>query len=289
MIYLDTLSIKVTSLLGDADLFVSFNNPNPNAEVFDLKSRRTTPIDQVVIKNLGGTNHFDKTIFFTIYGSKRSQYLIEFEYEFKAIYNEKLESAIPIGDGSFIYQKLLDEYQEGFYSFKPWWSAVEQRSVVFLADVIFNRVFFYSQWNEFPKHFLTTKHDQNDTIVYYSGEDNYHSKDGEYFIRLRPDYALYDLLSSREYIYNMYAFSQPPVNGSSLYSKYGWQTLELGKNVLGYANNSNYQDYRYLLVDMKAKFHITLQRLPGQGKPIFFVKMMDSDSGTAAREDAYHF
>jgi hypothetical protein len=155
--------------------------------------------------------------------------------------------------------------------------------------VIFNKVFFYSQWNDYPKHFLTTKHDQNDTIIYYREEKDYHYKEGSYYIRLRPDYALYDLISSREYMYNMYAFSQPPRNGSLL-SRGGWETLELGKNHVGYTNNSDYQDYRYFLVDMKSVLQITLQRLPNQGKPIFFVKMMDSDSiGPGGRADAYHF
>jgi hypothetical protein len=40
---------------------------------------------------------------------------------------------------------------------------------------------------------------------------------------------------------------------------------------------------------MKGEYNVTLQRMPGQGKPIFFVKMMDSDTGTAARAEAYHF
>ena len=158
-----------------------------------------------------------------------------------------------------------------------------------LADVIFNKVFFYSQWNDFPKHFLTTKHDQNDTITYHTGEEHYHSTGGSYYIRLRPDYALYDLLSAREYMFNMYTFSQPPANGSDTMVRNGWDTLELGQNSIGYANNSDYQDYRYFLVDMKGDYNVTLQRMPGQGKPIFFVKMMDSNSGSAARSEAYHF
>jgi hypothetical protein len=111
---------------------------------------------------------------------------------------------------------------------------------VLLADVISNKVFFYSQWNDFPKHFLTTKHDQNDTITYHSGEEHYHSRGGSYYIRLRPDYALYDLLSAREYMFNMYTFSQPPANGSDTMVRNGWDTLELGKNSIGYANNSDY-------------------------------------------------
>lgn len=41
MIFLKNLRIKLLSLQGDADLFVSFTNPNPSAENHDLKSRRT--------------------------------------------------------------------------------------------------------------------------------------------------------------------------------------------------------------------------------------------------------
>jgi len=87
----------------------------------------------------------------------------------------------------------------------------------------------------------------------------------------------------------MYTYSQPPVNGSMLIRN-GYTTLELGKDTLGYANNSDYQDYRHFIVDMKGVFDITLTRLPGQGKPMFFVKMMDSDTiGAAGRENGYHF
>ena len=90
-------------------------------------------------------------------------------------------------------------------------------------------------------------------------------------------------------MFNMYTFSQPPANGSDIMVRNGWDTLELGHNSIGYANNSDYQDYRYFLVDMKGDYNVTLQRMPGQGKPIFFVKMMDSNTGSAARETAYHF
>jgi hypothetical protein len=107
---LKSLKIKLVSLQGDADLFFSFSDPNPNSEKHDLKSRRTTSIDQVVIENLGGVNNFEKTIFFTIYGSERTQYEVSFDYMFQAIYNERLEESIQIGDGQYIYQNLRDEY-----------------------------------------------------------------------------------------------------------------------------------------------------------------------------------
>ena len=138
-----------------------------------------------------------------------SQYLVQFEYEFMPTYDERLESAQQLGDGIPRQIKLLDEYSEGFYSYSPWWSGKENRTIVFLADVIFNRIFFYTDWDQYPKHFITTKHDVNDTIAIYGGDEYYHDS-GTYFIRLRPDFALYDLLSDREYIYRLYFFSQTP-------------------------------------------------------------------------------
>lgn len=112
-----------------------------------------------------------------------------------------------------------------------------------MADVIFNRVFFYSAWNEFPKHFATTKHDFNDTIVYY-GDDPQYKLRGTYYIRLRPDFSLYDLISKRQYIYNMYTFSQTPASFANEIPK-SYENLELGIDYLGFSNNSRYQDYRF--------------------------------------------
>ena len=80
---------------------------------------------------------------------------------------------------------------------------------MFLAEVLVNKVFFYAMWNAYPKHFYTTLHDFNDTIVIY-GNSSEHHNDGDYYIRLRPDFALFDLVSERQYIYNMYGFSQTP-------------------------------------------------------------------------------
>lgn len=131
-------------------------------------------------------------------------------------------------------------------------------------------------WNDYPKHFLTTKHDVNETIAIYGSDPDYHF-DGDYYIRLRPDFALYDLMSEREYIFNMYAFSQPPANGGEV--RNGFQLLELGVSQIGYSNQSYYQDYKYLIADMTATFNLTLKRIPGEGDPIFFIKLMNSQEG----------
>jgi hypothetical protein len=68
--------------------------------------------------------------------------------------------------------------------------------MVFFANVIFNNVFFYMQVNDFPQYYLTEWQDKNDTIAIYPGQYGY-SRDNWYFIRARPEFALYDLISQR--------------------------------------------------------------------------------------------
>ena len=168
-----------------------------------------------------------------------------------------------IGESQFIYQNLPDEKAEGFYSFKPWWSGRENRTVVLLSDTIFNKVFFYSMWNAYPKHFLTSKHDVNDIIAIFGDDADYHSN-GEYYIRLRPDFSLADMISNRQYIYNMFTFSQTPAAFSNEKER-AFETLELGNEYLGFVNNSMYQDYRYFQMDMSAVYDIKVTRIPGLG------------------------
>jgi len=89
-------------------------------------------------------------------------------------------------------------------------------------------------WNDYPKHFLTSMHDQNDVIAIYGNNPYYHNS-GQYFVRLRPDFKLYDLISQRQYIYNMYAFSQAP-SAFLNETRRAWETLELGEDYLGFIN-----------------------------------------------------
>ena len=124
----------------------------------------------------------------------------------KLTYEVKLDDARALGDGSRIHEQIADEYADGFYSFAPWWGRPENRTMIFLADVIQNKVFFYTRWGAYPRHFLTTKHDQQDVIAIFGDDPDYHSH-GKYYIRLRPDFALFDLISDRRYIFDMYAFS----------------------------------------------------------------------------------
>ena len=159
--------------------------------------------------------------------------------------------------------------------------------MIFLADVVFNKLFFYADWNTYPQHFLTALHDSEDIIVVSGDDAVYHYRGGSYYIRVRPDFSLYDFLSDRRYIYNMYAFSQPPASDDDELRAY--ETMELSHEYLGYVNQSRVQDYRYFQIDMAAVYDIKLKRLPLQGKPRFYIKIMDDDKGYPPRKNNYHY
>lgn len=233
MPYLSKLKIRLHSLRGDADIFASLSDPNPTNNNFDYRSRTGERIDEVVIQETTGRDPFTNSIYFSIYGNTFAQIKVEFEFEYKPSYNEQLTKALAIGDGSHRFEVIADEYEERLYSFAPWWSGKENRTVVFLADVLYNRVFFYTQWNAYPKHFRTSKHDINDTVAVYGGEPDHHNN-GTYYTRLRPDFALYDLMSKRQYIYNMYAFSMAPSAFNE--PQNGWETIALGEEYVGVTN-----------------------------------------------------
>ena len=105
--------------------------------------------------------------------------------------------------------------------------------------MIANKVFFYASWNTYPKHFATSLHDWNDTISIY-GDAPAHHNNGTYYVRLRPDFSLADLLSERQYIYNMYAFSMAPVSKEDNAVPLGYDTLELGQEMVGFVNSTYY-------------------------------------------------
>jgi hypothetical protein len=86
----------------------------------------------------------------------------------------------------------------------------------------------------------------------------------------------------------MYAFSQTPSAYLNERSR-AQETLELGEEFIGFVNETRYQDYRYFQANMSATYDIRLTRIPGYGKPVFFVKIMDSGSGFFPRNNNNHF
>jgi hypothetical protein len=95
MAYLKYLKIILESYLGDADLFVSFSNPNPNLSDNDYMSRRSGNYDEIIITEEGmqNLNSLNRTIYFNVIGFKRTQYKVRFEYEYLPNYNALLEDA----------------------------------------------------------------------------------------------------------------------------------------------------------------------------------------------------
>ena len=213
-------------MIGDADLFVSFDNANPKFNAFEYQSRKMSPIDQIKLRELSD-GYLNRPIFFSIFGNEKSEVSIKFSYEYKATYNEILQKSIQLADSQPNFQEIQDEKETRFYMYRPWWTGREKRSVVFIADMVFNKVFFFASWNHYPVHFRDSLHDKDDLIAIFPEDKDYHSRGGEYYIRLRPDFALYDMYSSRKYIFNMYAFAQAEYANNDEKENY-YETMELG-------------------------------------------------------------
>lgn len=84
---------------------------------------------------------------------------------------------------------------------------------------------------------MTSLKDQNNTISIYGNHKQYHSG-GQYYIRLRPDFALYDMITNRQYVYDMYTFSMPPASYSD--EALGFEIMELLHDYIGYINGTMY-------------------------------------------------
>jgi hypothetical protein len=80
---------------------------------------------------------------------------LKFDATFTLSYQIKLDRATPLVDSAPVPILYTEEYEESFFSFAPWWSASENRSVILVADVIFNNVFFYCKLNDFPQFYTT--------------------------------------------------------------------------------------------------------------------------------------
>ena len=93
----------------------------------------------------------------------------------------------------------------------------------------------------------------------------YKITDGLY-VRTRPDFALYDMISRREYIFDFYAFSQPSTGPQSQV----YIDLQCGETLLNYANGTaNY--YRHYLIDQNATLNLTVQVV--MGNPSIVLKL----------------
>lgn len=61
--------------------------------------------------------------------------------------------ATPIRESIGYYNMYLQETEESFYSFKPWWAGYENRTMVLFSDTTFNNIFFYMMPNDYPQFY----------------------------------------------------------------------------------------------------------------------------------------
>lgn len=106
---------------------------------------------------------------------------------------------------------MRDESADAFFSFQPWWSHHENRSVYFLAVPKRGQVYFYSSFDEYPQHYEAPWVDQNGMIAIRHTDASYAIPDGPfgtYYIRVRPEYVFADAFTDGDhYECDFYAIS----------------------------------------------------------------------------------
>lgn len=84
------MRIRLNSIIGDADLYASLSDPNPNDMSFDYRSRRTTRLDEIFIEEKGGTPLINRPIYISVVGRSRAFYELDFIYTFEPEASGKL-------------------------------------------------------------------------------------------------------------------------------------------------------------------------------------------------------
>jgi hypothetical protein len=166
-----------------------------------------------------------------------------------------LAGAIPLNDSQPYFVQYLQEYQQTFFSFTPWWSMAENRTLVLAADVIFNDIFFYAAANDYPLYYDTALIDKDNVIAI---EADRYELSQTFYTMVRPNFALYDLISQRQYIFYFFAFSQvltTEENGLVV-------DLYCGQTIYGYANSSSVF-YRHFMIDNNSTLNITVNPVSG--------------------------
>lgn len=166
--FLDSLTIRLESIVGDAELLVSTSKILPRLD--DLPSEGTL-ISKENIKfesiTLTKQSNFslNRPIYIGVYASTKTAYYIKFEPVYSLQYQIKLDRATSLVESTPVSVIYYQEYEESFFSFAPWWAASENRTIVLLADVWFNNIFFYAKLNDFPQYYTTDLQDIWDVIV----------------------------------------------------------------------------------------------------------------------------
>lgn len=126
-------------------------------------------------------------------------------------------------------------------------------TMVFVAQIVFNNIYMYASADSFPISTLSQWQGKNNTMVVSPGTSGY-SRTSTYYIRVVPNFALYDLLTTRQFIFYYFAFAQP--QNTSLID------LQINDNVMGYAN-SGHMYHRHYLESPNATYVFTVNSVYG--------------------------
>ena len=80
-------------------------------------------------------------------------------------YDGRLAMAEPLVPAQPVYVSFKKEFEDGLFSYRPWWSAFEERTVIFLADNIQKNVYFYAAVDKYPIYLQTDLEDKKNMLA----------------------------------------------------------------------------------------------------------------------------
>ena len=193
----------------------------PTTTSFTYLSCSNDHYDQVVLTDTVN-DWLSDYIYISIYGELYSEFELSYKVEYHPVQNEKLTKSIPLNEAESVFGNFDDEFGNAFYSFRPWWSMHENKSIVMLADSPMQAVTFYLALDDYPLVYMADMADKNQWLDSnemfslqpsdkgYSDAEGYF---GTYYIRVRPSYNIADPLVDTPYSYYFRAFSQPAGDG----------------------------------------------------------------------------
>lgn len=126
--------------------------------------------------------------------------------------------AQPLSENISVFNRFTDEFGSAFYSYRPWWSMHENKSIIMLADSPEKSITFYSARDDYPLIYMTNWIDSNEMFALQPTDAGYGDANGHfgsYYVRVRPSYNIADLLIDDPYSYFFRAFSQPAGDGQT--------------------------------------------------------------------------
>lgn len=107
--FMKSLTIKLVSEIGDADLVVSVVDPSPEIDQGQFEARGSNTYDSISLNKTGNFT-LNRPIYIGVYAQTFCVYRLSFEPIFNLDYNAKLVSAIPITDSVAYPNKYLTEF-----------------------------------------------------------------------------------------------------------------------------------------------------------------------------------